>query len=274
MPAYPHKTQKKIAYKQAESGFINIEKWVPPFVQNQTGFGFVGVVAEDFKTEKLQCSECGKWFEQLPTHYSVAHKMTGEQYRAKFGLLNSTALKSKSIRLAQSALITKMQKDGRMNLGNRKNRNGKSYGFTKKNELAGNRKGIKKAVESQNKFGQCDLQIMTKMIALGKKLGKTPSLVDIKKEYGGGVISIMHVRYGSYIQYCKDYLKMEPLYSRYNPRPENFWKNSLLAMGKKALKKGKTPKAKGFLPEKESRYVYKYFKNFADYKQKLLAFNG
>ena len=271
MPAYKHKTKKKIKYIDAPSGYINIEKWEPPFAPVPRGFGYTGIVAEDCKTGKLQCHVCGIWLQQLPGHIAVKHKITGIQYRNKFGLLNSTALKSKRIRLLQSALITKMQKDGRMNCGNKPNNNGKKYGFTKGNKEAGNRKGITKAKEAQNKHGVCDLQIMTKIIALSKKLGKTPSLGEIKDEYGGGIISIMHLRYGSYIKYCRDYLKLTPLFSTHNPRFKTLKEKqkNLLQIGRKALKKGKPLKVKSLLPTNEQRYIYQYFKNFKHYKSKL-----
>ena len=271
MPTYKNKTQNKIAYPDAESGYINIEKWEPPFMPVKKGFGFIGVVAEDSKTGNLQCHVCGNWYQQLPTHYTSAHKLDGEQYRKKFGLLAGTALKSKRIRLLQSALISKMQKEGKMNLGNRPNNNGRTYGFTEGNPEAANRKGIKKAIEAQNKHGVCDLQIMTKIIALGKKLGKTPTLTDIKTEYGQSVISVMHLRYGSYIKYCREKLKLTPNFSNYNPKypTKKSMRNHLLEIGRQGIKEGKEVKIKHLLPPNEQRYLYRVFKGFKDYKSKL-----
>lgn len=273
MPAYKHKTQKTIKYKDAPSGYINIEKWEPPFAPVKKGFGYMGVVAEDSEDGTLQCHVCGNWYEQLPTHYTKKHGLTGEEYKQKFGLLSSTALKSKRIRLIQSATITKLQKQGRMNVGNRRNKNGKKYGFTKANKEAANRKGWKKPLEAQNRYGVCDLQIMTKIISLGKKLGKTPTLTDIKDAYGGGIISIMHSRYGSYIKYCRDYLKLEPNYSVHNPKhpTKKSWREELLREGQIALKSGKALTVNTILPYPKNRYIYKFFKNFGDYKTRLLA---
>jgi len=272
MPYYPTTKSNQIAFKEAPSGFINIEKWVPPFVSVKGGHGFVGVLAEDVKEGLLQCHVCGKWYEQLSTHVYTAHKMDGEAYRKKFGLLMNTALKSKRIRLIQSETISRLMKEGKMNVGNKPNRNGKTYGFKKKNKESGNRKGKAKAVESQNRFGVCDLQIMTKIINLGRRLGKTPTLVDIKNEFGGALISIMHSRYGSYIKYCRDYLKMTPNFSTHNPQfgTKKKWKEHLLEVGRNALKEGKEMTIKKLLPVNESRYIYRYFKNFKDYKKQLL----
>jgi hypothetical protein len=277
MPSYKNKKQNKIAYSEAPSGFINIEKWEPPFAPVNNGHGFMGVVAEDSKTGQLQCHVCGKWYEILCSHFTVKHGMNGEEYRKKFGLFSGTALKSKRIRLIQSEVITRLQKEGLMNVGNRVNKNGKKYGFTPKNKHAGNRKGIKKATESVNRYGVCDLQIMTKIIELGKKLKKTPTLIDIKNEYGGGIITIMHNRYGSYVKYCRDYLKMVPNFSNHNPKFGNKknWRTHLLGIGKEQLKKGKKlDSIRNFFPtENEPRYIYKYFKNWGDYKSKLLKFH-
>ena len=152
-------------------------------------------------------------------------------------------------------------------------RNSNGYGFKKKNLEAGNRRGIKKAKEGQNAFGVCDLQIMTKIINLGKKLGKTPTLTDVKEAYGGGLISIMHYRYGSYIKYCREYLKMKPNFSTRNPqfKSKKDWREHLLEMGREALKNGKSLKVDDLLPVNESRYIYRYFKGFGDYKKQLLS---
>lgn len=270
MPKYPTTKENKIKFPEAPSGFINITKWIPPFVPVKNGHGFYGVVAEDSIDGTLQCHVCGEWKQQLASHYSSKHKMTGEDYRKKFGLLDSTALKSKRIRLLQSAVISKLQKEGKMNVGNKRNANGKSYGFKKNNKHASNRKGKPKALEAQNKFGVCDLQITDKIIELSRKLGKTPTLIDIREHYGIGLVTIMHSRYGSYVKYCKEHLKMKPNYSSYNPRPKKEYVAMLLDKGRKALKEGKPLLIKKLLSNSDSRTMYKYFKNFKDYKKQLL----
>jgi hypothetical protein len=200
----------------------------------------------------------------LCSHYGHAHKLTGDQYRKKFGLLRSTALKSKRIRIQQSKLMSKLQKAGKMNVGNIG-----GYGFHKGNKHAGNRKGIKKAEEAQNKHGVCDLQIMTKIIKLAKKLKKTPSLGEIYDAYGGGIISIMHYRYGSYIKYCRNYLKLTPLYSNHNPRPKEEIKKEIIDCGNAIIKKyGRFSIAK--MPVNQNRYMYKHFRNVKHFKKSLI----
>ena len=269
MPTYKNNKLKVLKYEDAPSGYISINKWEPPFAPVKQGFGFIGVLAEDSKTGQLQCAECGKWYEQMPTHYSSKHGMTGKEYRKKFGLLDSTALKSKRIRLIQSQVMTDFRATGQKKFLRK---------FKKNNKEAANRKGIKKAIESQNKYGVCDLQIMTKIIELGKEIGKTPTLVDIKEKYGGGIITLMHSRYGSYIGYCRDYLKMTPNFSSFNPQfgSNKAWREHLLELGREKLAEGKPLTVHGLLgtkenPQtKETRYIYKYFKSFGEYKKQLL----
>ncbi len=218
MPNYPTFTKPKIiSYPEAPSGKIVITKYIEPFVPVKGGHGFIGVVAEDVESGKLQCHVCGVFLEMLCSHYSVKHGMDGKEYRAKFGLLESTALKTVRIRTEQSKRVSKMQKDGRMNIGNRKNINGKSYGFQKGNSFAGNRLGKPKAVEHQNKFGVCDEQIKTAILKLAEKLGKTPTLNDLRDEYSQAFLSVLHLRYKSYIGYCKYIIKMKPNHSAHNP---------------------------------------------------------
>lgn len=143
------------------------------------------------------------------------------------------------------------------------------YGFRRGNTESANRRGIKKADESQNRHGVCDLQIMTKIIALSRKLKKTPSLGEIKDEYGGGIISIMHYRYGSYIKYCRNYLKLTPLYSGRNPRPIADVKKEIIDCGNKIIKKyGRFSIAK--MPDNQARYMYKHFKNVKHFKKSLI----
>lgn len=225
MPHYPKKKLNTIKYPDAPSGYINIGKWEPPFAPVKRGFGFIGVLAEDKASGKLQCHKCGKWYEQLCTHILKHGYESGNEYRKDFGLLVGTALKSRRIRLVHSKTCSESIKKGKMNDGNNFIKGEPT--FKKGNKYASNRKGIKKAAESANKYGVCDLQIMTKIINLSKRLGKTPTLIDIKKEYGQSLLSVMFQRYGSYIKYCKQYLKKQPNWSTHNPKPNKLWKKEL-----------------------------------------------
>jgi len=207
MPKYPKTISKIIDYPSAPSKRIRIGKYIPPFEENDTGFGFKGVVIEDVKEGSLQCYICGEWFKNLSTHINLTHKISCPEYKREFGLLQSTALKSKKMRLKQSELM----------IGMRKKHKKHRIKFKKGNSYAGNRKGKKKAGESQNKYGVCDLQIMQKVIELKEELKRTPTLIDLKKRYGGTFLFHLHKRYGSYIKYCNE-IGFEPNFSNYNPK--------------------------------------------------------
>ena len=239
MPSYPEITSKEIDYPNAPSGKVIVGKYIPPFEENETGFGFKGVVVEDKNTEELECCICGKWFQNIPTHLRT-HNITSPDYKRKFGLLQSTALKSHKMRLKHSAVMIKMRNS------DEKHR----WKFQRNNIFAGNRKGMKKAVESKNKHGVCDLQIMEKVIELQKELGKTPTLVDLKNRYGYAFISHLYKRYSSYVSYC-NHIGFEPCISNHNP------KYSREYFIEKAM--DKEPSIRIFT-DSESRQLYKYIK--------------
>lgn len=206
MPSYPEITSKKIKYN-SPSGFVHIGKYVPPFEKVKEGYGFMGVIVEDWNSEKLQCHICGKWFENIPTHLRHAHNITANDYKKNYGLLQSTALKSKRLRIRQSEVMQKLRGKNKAN----------RHSFSKKNSFAGNRKNTKRAVEGRNKYGVCDLQIMQKVIELKKELGKTPTLTQLVKRYGCAFVFHLHKRYGSYVKYCQD-LGFDANYSNFNPK--------------------------------------------------------
>lgn len=206
MPKYPQITSKEILYANAPSGKVVIGKYIPPFEKNETGFGFKGVALEDKTTGQLECCICGKWFKNLPTHLRT-HKITASDYKKKFGLLQSTALKSHEMRLNQSEVMSGMR---------RKHKKHRRV-FEKNNQWAGNRKGKKKAEESRNKYGVCDLQIMKKIIELASEMGKTPTLIDLKNRYGSAFVFHLHKRYGRYVDYCNQ-IGLEAGFSNFNPK--------------------------------------------------------
>jgi len=204
MPNYPKIKSRKVKWN-SPSGYVIIGKYIEPFEKVLNGFGYMGVVVEDYGSGRIQCHICGDFFENLPTHLRH-HKVTANEYKRKFGLLISTALKSKKMRLAQSKVMVDLRRKHKQC----------NYKFKKNNYQAGNRKGILKALESKNKYGVCDLQIMERILELSKEMGKTPTLIDVKERYGSGIITLMHKRYGSYVRYCKQ-LGLEPNISNYNP---------------------------------------------------------
>ena len=254
MPFYPKTHIRTIKY-DSPSGEIKISKYILPFQQVSEGYGFMGMLAEDVDTGQLQCHLCGKWFEQLPTHLSKKHDVSGNEYREQFGLLLGTALKSMRIRKIHSQVMQDLRakyKRCRMK-------------FKRHNKESGNRDGWTKPVETQNKYGVCELQVADKIMKLAKKLGKTPSLTEVIDEYGGGLVSLIHNRYASYITYVRR-LGMEPLVSNHNPK---YNKKYFIEKGIEAALNNKPIKVKKIFPINEQRYVYKFFRSWKELEKKI-----
>ena len=248
MANYPKITSRKIKYK-SPSGYVNIGKYVPPFEKNDTGFGFKGVLVEDSESGKIECSICGNWFHQISHSHLTKHGTTGVAYKQQFGLLTSTALKSKQMRIRQSEVMIKLRKD------NKNNR----LAFKRGNSYCANRKDKPKSVESQNKFGVCELQVLERVRELTRELGKTPTLIDLKERYGGGIVTILHKRYQSYIKVCHN-LGLEANYSSHNP------KYSREYFLEKAL--SNEPSFRIFTTN-EGRALYRWFKSIAELKKEV-----
>ena len=251
MPHYPRFTNKIMKYLEAPSGKVRIGKYVPPFEPVKEGHGFLGVVLEDVKSGFLQCHICGRWYGIFNSHLAKIHGTNSDEYRKRFGLSKSTALKSKKVRLRQSQVMIDMRKDNPKKFGRK---------FGIKNVFAGNRKDKPKSSETRNKYGVCNLQIMDRIILLKKKLGKTPTLIDLKEEYGGGFIFHIHKRYNSYVTLCRT-LGFEPVTSNQNP------KYSRQYFIEKALSNEASHR---IFTQSESRNFYVYFpKGIEDLKHEV-----
>lgn len=243
MPYYPQTIVKEINYK-SPSGRVYIGKYQPPFEKVINGFGFIGIILEDVKTNQLQCCICGKWFENLSSHISLYHKINIEDYKDNFGLSQSTALQSKKMRLMHSEVMTELRKNNPQN----------NFCFSKNNLVSGNRKNKPKSKETKNKYGVCDLQILEKISSLKKELNKTPSLVELKERYGGGFVNLLNQRYGSYIHYCRQN-GFKPLFSKDNPK----YSKKYFIDKAKSWNIGLDFGIKDFSIN-ESRALYKYYK--------------
>lgn len=256
MPYYPNSTKLNTLDYDSPSGKINISKWVPPFKKLDKGFGFVGVLAEDTGSGKLQCHVCGGWYELLTTHAWAKHGLLSADYANAFGLLRSTALKSMRIRKIQSKVM----------LGMRKKHKKHRMGFKKGNLESANRRGVNKAVEAQNKFGVCDLQIIDKITALKNKLGRTPALTEIIDTYGQRMASLIHLRYAGYLNFLRE-KKWTPVVSSFNPK---FSKEYFIRKGVKAVGNGERLIGHAILNQSEERNIYNYFSSQKQWKDAVI----
>jgi hypothetical protein len=248
MPEYPKLITRKIKYN-SPSGYVNIGKYQPPFERVIKGFGYMGVILEDCESGKLQCHICGKWYEQMPRHIEI-HDLNSQEYKIRFGLLISTALKSKKMRLRQSAIMQKLRGKNKAN----------RFSFKKGNKFSGNRKNKPKALESRNRYGVCDLQIMERINRLRNILNKTPTLTELKDEYGNTFITNLHSRYSSYVKLCSE-MGMEPNFSNYYP------KYSKRYFIEKALSNEASIR---IFTVNEGRAFYKYFKSIKELREIIM----
>lgn len=227
------------------SGKIRIDKLIPPFMPVQGGFGFMGVTAIDVGTGKIQCHTCGQWHEQLGLHIFKAHGILSNAYREKYGLYKSAALQSDRLRAIRSQTMHKMR------ASHPKHR----FKFKSRNGVASNQKGKKHPLARANRHGVCELQVADRIAKVAKKLGRTPGLLDLQKEYGGGFIGAIRVRYGSYIALVRR-LGYTPLPSSHNPK---YSKEFFVQKGVKAVtKENKQLKLMHIFSESESRHIYRY----------------
>lgn len=72
-----------------------------PLKTTDTGYGYMGTMAETRDGELLQCYECGGLFASLGQHLRI-HKMNSDDYREKFQISKMTPLSSRSTRVKRA----------------------------------------------------------------------------------------------------------------------------------------------------------------------------
>ena len=108
--------KNEIEYEEAPCGYVSFYNYKEPLMKFTEGYGFVGALVFDGKTDKIQCHLCGEWLGSLPHHLKREHNMTSSAYKTKVGLLQTTALISES---ARAKLIASGMKSRLKNLVNR-----------------------------------------------------------------------------------------------------------------------------------------------------------
>lgn len=105
------KIKQEIEYEEAPCGYATFYNYKEPLMKFTEGYGFVGALVFDGKTDKIQCHFCGEWLGSLPHHLRREHNMTASEYKERVGLLQTTALISESARakLIASGLDKRLQ---------------------------------------------------------------------------------------------------------------------------------------------------------------------
>ena len=144
--------QEKIIDYDSPTGkaYIGINK--SPFMKTSTGIGFQGVLIQDDKRKLVQCSYCGKWMKKITdSHINKCSGKNTEEYKKEFGLNSTTGLVSDetSLKCTNACLRNKDRKNVEVNE--------KTLENLKKG------RGKKCSIETENRYGNCPLQLKTRL---------------------------------------------------------------------------------------------------------------
>lgn len=176
------KVKYEIEHEDAPCGYVTFYNYKEPLMKFDEGFGFIGALIFDGKTEKVQCHLCGEWLGYLPHHLKREHNMTASAYKNKVGLLQSTALISESAR-------AKLIASGQNRFKNLIPGGPKSEETKEKIRQTLLENG--KKPENKNKNNTCPAQLIDRMHEIANKKGKDLRIshfenmrVTIKKNFG------------------------------------------------------------------------------------------
>ncbi len=177
------KIQKEIEYEEAPCGYVTFYNYKEPLMKFTEGYGFMGAVVFDGKTDKIQCHFCGEWLGSLPHHLRREHNMSASEYKNRVGLLQSTALISESARakLIASGLDKRLQ-----NL-----RAGGKKSLEEKKRISATLRDNSFLEEHKNLRNTCPEQLIYRMQNIAREKGSELRMGDfagfkesIKKTYG------------------------------------------------------------------------------------------
>lgn len=178
-----------------------------PLREVENGYGYMGTIAYNEDKTHTQCHLCGKFYERPNSHIKNEHGMTALEYKDAFSLPATMSLSAPSSRRPawqrwqnmteeeRQAQIAKMVagKNAALDAG--------------KGEDWKRKRG--KSLFQKNLEGSCPDQLLDKIEVLAKKLDKTPSFRDFKREYGGRFVHAINGTYGSWGE-ALDILNMVP----------------------------------------------------------------
>lgn len=154
-------------------------KGVEPYMENENGIGYQGVILYNEVEDKIQCNECGEWFDNVGNHARLAHGIVAREYKDKNSLLYKTALVTPRLSrifsknaVARYKSNTNWGKRGR-DIGHRRSKleqvkTGKNASLVSRNKR-----------NFQNAIGLCPAQIVQQLVIVRDELGKT-SFKEVK----------------------------------------------------------------------------------------------
>ena len=205
-------------------------------VDADRGYGVMGALAFDEKTEKIQCHICGQMFRDLRPHL-VKHGIDPVKYKDRFGLSPVNPLRSPATRelkimndIKRFSLMSSEQREKYMEgrkryyeARHRSSQKGKGY----------NESQTKISMEIRNIHDRCPAQMIDKLKRLAVKLGHTPTKTECP------FVKVLRVLFGTYNKAVLE-AGLKP-----NPNTPRKWnKGSLITLLKNFVKDhGRVPVA-------------------------------
>lgn len=145
-----------------------------------SGMAFRGCVSYKPKEDRLQCHECGEWFDSLSAHIRGSHKpLSVADYKTKHCLRQSTSLINRRM---QSALAAAARPEGQAAL--RVYRQTPEYKESSRRGGASHPKGrgsrFAYHYEARNEKGTCNAQLVVRIAEVVKEFGITPSIKEFE----------------------------------------------------------------------------------------------
>ena len=181
------KTKTIIEYEDAPSGSVCFYNYKEPLIRFDNGFGYLGAVVFDESSDKVQCHFCGEWYIALGNHIHKEHNMNAEDYKRIVGLSRNTALIGEKMR---AKLIASGLKKRMKNL-----RPGGKHSEATKEKIRATLKENRD--EMQNLRGTCPVQLIDRLIAISKRVGRTPTTDEVP------FIETLRKVYGNYSDACR-----------------------------------------------------------------------
>lgn len=178
MPA----TLNDIQRKYGESVYpLYKDQMHEPYTENDNGAGYAGVVLYDELEDKVQCSECGKWFKWITLTHLKSHKINSHaEYKQKYGLNKRTALCSKEMSKKHSVNARtnpniKKQQEIAKKLPKEHFEKMSKIGHISRSSFG------QMTMQSYNKINLCDAQIASRWAIILEQLGHPPTEKDLNR---------------------------------------------------------------------------------------------
>lgn len=203
-----------------------------PFQEVAAGHGFIGVIMYDEDEDKVQCHMCGRWFSFLGSHLK-SHKTSADKYKMANGLTLKVNLCGKRMSAQRrTQMLDEIQQKGR-HLAWQKNRKVASQ---KKRQHG------TKTVQSQNKFGLCELQMKARYEVVRKIVGTMPTEGHIRK-HDHALYSAIERRYKT-INKWREHVGDKPMTAAQHSQFPDI--DLVASLRRKYAEVGRIPKTKDF----------------------------